>query len=189
MKPKASALRNGLTHCRTELATTTEIQKGARTLTGRLLKGLTAISGLVLFAIMLLVSSSVFFRYVLNQPILGDQEFVEVGMSLVVMMAMPYATYSGAHIRVDILDRFLGDLGRFMGDIFARTVGCFILYLMVQKTWDKTVDAAKYNEVTNMIEIPVWVIYGSITVGMSFYILVLVIQLLAQFRHGVANYE
>lgn len=158
-------------------------------MTGRLLKGLTAISGLVLVAIMVLVSVSVFFRYVLNQPILGDQEFVEVGMALVVMMAMPYATYSGAHIRVDILDHRLGAFGRFAGDLLARAVGCFVLFLLIQKTWDKTVDAVKYEEVTNMIELPVWIIYGAITAGMGVYILVLVLQMIRQFRHGVANYE
>ena len=71
-------------------------------MTGRLLKTLAAISGAVLFLIMCLVSYAVFQRYVMNDPVLGDAEIVQIGMSLVVMMAMPYATANGAHIRVDI---------------------------------------------------------------------------------------
>ena len=162
---------------------------GARALPGRLLKGVALVGGAVLFAVMALVSVSVFFRYVLNEPILGDQELVEIGMSLVVMMAMPFATLKGAHIRVDILDERIGPLGRFLGDLFARTVGCYVLFLLIRKTWDKALDAHKYDDVTNMIEIPVWIAYGAITIGMGLFILVLAAQLVGQFRQGIADYE
>ena len=163
--------------------------EGARVLSERLLKFVAFLGGLVLFAIMLLVTTAVLFRYVLNQPILGDKELVEIGMSLVVMAAMPFAAVKGAHIRVDILDGPLGENGRFWGDAFARSVSCAVLILLIQKTWDKTWDAHKYGDVTNMIELPVWVAYGSITFGMGLFALVLAGQLFGQFRCGVAGYE
>ena len=162
---------------------------GARDLSERLLKLVALFGGIVLIAIMLLVTTAVLFRYVLNQPILGDQELVEIGMSLVVMSAMPFAALKGAHIRVDILDGPLGERGRFWGDIFARSVSCFVLFLLIRKTWDKTWDAHKYGDVTNMIELPVWIAYGSITIGMGLFALVLAGQLFGQFRSGVAGYE
>lgn len=155
----------------------------------RLLKYVALIGGLFLFAIMVLVSVAVFYRYWLNNPILGDTELVEIGMSLVVMLAMPYVTLRGAHIRVDILDPLLGNYGRFLGDVFARLTGCFVLYLLIRKTWAKTLDAHEYGDVTNMIEIPVWIAYGAITVGFGLSILVLAIQLVLQFRMSPANYE
>ncbi|MDE2912993.1 MAG: TRAP transporter small permease [Paracoccaceae bacterium] len=154
----------------------------------RLLKGLALVSGLVLVAIMLLVSTAVIFRYLLNQPILGDQELVEIGMSLVVMAAMPYAALKSAHIRVDVLDGPIGPWGRFGGDIFARSVSCVVLFLLIRKTWDKALDARKYGDVTNMIELPVWIAYGSITVGMGLFAVVLAAQLADQLRRGVAGY-
>jgi len=150
---------------------------------------LTALAaGIVLFAIMLLVAWAVFTRYVLNDPILGDQELVEIGMSLVVMLAIPFATYSGAHIRVDILDKRLGDWGRFLGDLISRLLGGYILSLLVQKTWDKALDAHKYGDVTNMIEIPVWIAYGAISIGMALFALLLLGQVVLQFRRGVRGY-
>ena len=158
---------------------------GARDLPGRLLRVVAYVGGFVLFVIMLLVSTTVFYRYVLNQPILGDQELVEIGMSLVVMMAMPYAAMAGAHIRVDILDEAIGKAGCFWGDVFTRVVSCFVLFLLIQKTWDKTWDAHKYGDVTNMIEIPVWIAYGSISVGMGLFMVVLAVQLVQQFRSGI----
>ena len=89
---------------------------GSLSLSVRILNGVAVAGGLTLLAVMLLVSTTVFFRYVLNQPILGDQELVEMGMPLVVMAAMPFAALKGAHIRVDVLDRFIGEGGRYWGD-------------------------------------------------------------------------
>ena len=156
---------------------------------GRLLNRIALLGGLVLFLIMLLVTISVIFRYVLNQPILGDQELVEIGMSLVVMMAMPFAALKGAHIRVDVLDNMLGIKGRYWCDVFARSVSCFVLFLLARKTWEKTWDAHRYGDVTNMIEIPVWIAYASITAGMGLFILVLACQMSVQLRSGYAGHE
>ena len=164
-------------------------KQGVRDLTGRLLKVLAAVSGAVLFGLMCLVSYAVFRRYVMNDPVLGDAELVQIGMSLVVMMAMPYATANGAHIRVDIFDRHIGVWGRFLGDLMARSIGSFILFLLIEKTWDKALDAHEYGDVTNMIEIPVWIAYGAITIGMGGYATVLVVQLIAQLLSGVRDYE
>ena len=145
-------------------------------------------AGIVLFAIMVLVAWAVFARYVLNAPILGGQELVEIGMGLVVMLAMPFATYSGAHIRVDILDTQIGNWGRFLGDLLARVLGAYVLSLLVRKTWNKALDAHEYGDVTNMIEIPVWIAYGSISIGMALVSVLLLGQALQQFREGVRGY-
>jgi len=162
---------------------------GATHWSERLLKYVALVGGLILFALMLLVSVAVFNRKVLNAPILGDFEIVKIGLSLVVMMAMPYVTLRGAHIRVDIFDQYIGSYGRFCGDIFARLVSCFVFTLLVVKTWGKMLDAHKYGDVTNMIEIPVAIAYGAITLGFGLSILVLAWQLYSQCRQGPANYE
>jgi len=162
---------------------------GVQRLAERLLKFVALIGGFFLFAIMLLVSFAVFSRKVLNEPILGDFEIVKIGLSLVVMMAMPYVTLRGTHIRVDILDRFIGNYGRFFGDIFARLASCFVFTLLIIKTWNKMLDAHKYGDVTNMLEIPVAIAYGAITIGFGLSILVLLGQLYSQCRQGPSNYE
>ena len=167
----------------------TQAVEGALREGERLLRWLAIAGGVVLAALMLLVSAAVFCRYVLNQPILGDQELVEIGMSVVVMMAMPFAALKGAHIRIDILDRAIGRHGRFWGDVFARLVSCYVLFLLIRKTWDKMLDAHKYGDVTNMIEIPVWITYAAITGGMGLFSAILAAQLIGQFRQGVTCYQ
>lgn len=170
-------------------AEATAPETGVPRLAERLLKFVALIGGFILFAIMLLVSVAVFNRKVLNEPILGDFEIVKIGLSLVVMMAMPYVTLRGAHIRVDILDQYIGSFGRYVGDLFARLVSCFVFYLLIVKTWSKMIDAHKYGDVTNMLEIPVSIAYGAITLGFGLSILVLLGQLYSQCRQGPKNYE
>ena len=162
---------------------------GAQDWLERPLRWVALAGGAMLFAIMLLVSWAVFARYVLNDPILGDTELVQIGMSIVVMLAIPYAALKGAHIRVDILDRPLGALGRFLGDVFARVLGIYVLFLLVRKALDKAFDAYEYEDVTNMIELPVWIAYAAIVAGMGLFAVVLLYQLVMQFRQGVNGYE
>ena len=154
-----------------------------------LLRGAALLGGLILCGLMLMVCVSVVFRYLLNEPILGDQELVEIGMSVVVMAAMPFTTLQQQHIRVDVLDYWLGDRGRFAGDLFARTVSIAVLYLLIRKTWAKALDAHEYGDVTNMLEIPVWITYGAISIGMGLVVVVLVAQLIQQLRRGPVAYE
>jgi len=164
------------------------IDEGAPHWVERFLKYVALVGGFILFALMILVTVAVFNRKVLNAPILGDFEIVKIGLSLVVMMAMPYVTLRGAHIRVDIFDQHIGSYGRYIGDVFARVSSCFVFYLLIGKTWQKMLDAHEYGDVTNMIEIPVSIAYAAITIGFSLSILVLAGQLVLQFRHGPKNY-
>lgn len=147
------------------------------------------LGGIALFGLMLVVSVSVFFRYALNQPLLGSQEIVEVGMVFVVMLAMPHTAITGQHIRVDILDEKLGRLGRFVCDLLARCIGIVVLGLLVRKSFDKTLDAIEFEDVTNMIELPLWWAYAAITVGMALYALVLLLQMIRQLGQGASTYE
>ncbi len=145
-----------------------------------LISWIAKIAGLILFAIMLLIAVSVFFRYLLNQPILGTQEIVQLGMVLVVMLAMPYTAIRNDHIRVDIFDKALGINGRFVGDFLSRLLGILVLSLLVWKSSLKALDAKEYEDTTNMLELPLWPIYTAIAFGMSLFILVLLTELIRQ---------
>lgn len=146
----------------------------------RTLESAALIGGWVLFAIMILVTIAVVFRYVFNAPILGDVELVEMGMAVVVMMAMPYTARLDGHIRVDIFDHALGAIGRYVTDLVWRVIAIYVLQLLIQKTYAKTLDAIEYEDVTNMLELPVAIAYGSITLGMTLMVLVFFVQLVCQ---------
>ena len=115
-------------------------------------------------------------------------------MGLVVMLAdaLSQPIPKGAYIRVDILDSQIGlAVGAGSLVIFWRGfIGAYVLYpCWFARRWSKALDAHEYGDVTNMIEIPVWIAYGAISVGMGLFILVLVLQLALQLRQGWADYE
>ncbi|MDQ5769292.1 TRAP transporter small permease [Thiothrix subterranea] len=138
------------------------------------------LSGFLLLGIMLLVAVSVMFRYLFNQPILGSQEIVQMGMVVVVMLAMPSTADRDMHIRVDILDKALGEHGRFFADLIGRIVGIVVLSLLVWRSAIKALDAFEYADTTNMLAIPVWPIYSAIVIGMALYVLILLFELTYQ---------
>ncbi|WP_319498775.1 TRAP transporter small permease [uncultured Cohaesibacter sp.] len=168
--------------------TQSEKSTGARGFLELLLKGTAHLSGIVLVAVMLLVTVSVIFRYAFNQPILGSQELVQMGMVVIVMLAMPFTASQSMHIRVDILDNWLGRIGRYLSDLLARLLGISVLTILVNKAADKAVDAYIYEDVTNMLQLPVWLSYASIALGMACYALVLVVQLALQIGNW-KNYD
>jgi TRAP-type transport system small permease protein len=148
--------------------------------TASLLRCLAWVSGLLLVGIMLLMTTDVFFRYILNQPIVGVQELVQLGIALVVMLAMPHCARQNSHIKVDVFDQVLGPRGRAFGDGLSRLVGACVLALLVYKASLKALDAWEYEDVTNMLELPVWPVYAAISLGMGLYVLVLLLELYEQ---------
>lgn len=151
-----------------------------RVILARPLQWLAWLSGLILVGIMGLLTVGVFFRYVLNQPIVGIQELVQLSIVAVVMLAMPHCALRNAHIKVDVFDPLLGPKGRGFGNLFSRLVGIAVLSLLVWKAWLKALDALEYEDVTNMLELPIWPAYAAIAFGMALYAVVLLLELYDQ---------
>ena len=130
------------------------------------------LSGLLLAGIMLLTAADVALRYLAGAPIFGAHEVTEIAMVALIMLAMPHCGASGGHIRIDVLDRALGPFGRFIGDLVGGIVGLTVLGFLVWRTGVKVVDAYTYDDLTNMLVLPIWPIYLVIVLGMGGYAVV-----------------
>lgn len=150
----------------------------------RVIQILTLISSMALLAMMLTIFTGVVARYYFRAPIVGLNEIVELLSVALVMLAMPYAAQTEAHIRVDIFDNWLGRIGRFVGDIAARAAGIFILSFLSFRAWHKLMDVAEFGDTTNMLRIPLWPFYGVVLVGGVFYVFVLLLQLISILATG-----
>lgn len=155
----------------------------------RVLDAAAYLSGILLIGIMLLVATAVFFRYFLHQPILGSQEIVQLGMVLVVMLAIPSTAAHDMHIRVDIFDKALGERGRFVADLIGRVLGIFVLSLMVWRCVLKAADTYEYADTTNMLALPLWPIYAVIALGMGLYAVILAVEIVYPFKTRGADHE
>lgn len=144
---------------------------------GRVDVWLATISGLALAFMMIFVFAGAVLRYVFNAPIVGGNEVLEMASVVIVMLAVPYCTTQDAHVRIDLLDRPLGRGGRMLTDVLYRVIGIVVLWFLVKSYIARTLDALEFDDVTNMLDLPLWPFYGLIVFGMGLYAVILAAQL------------
>lgn len=145
-------------------------------LSGRATQALAVVAGVLLVLMTALISAAVIMRYLVGHPILGVNEIVQLNAVALAMLALPYATRSGAHVRADIFDPSLGRWGRFAADLLTRAVSIWALSILVTRAWDKALDAREFGDSTNMLALPIWPLYGLIALGMALCILVFAVE-------------
>lgn len=144
---------------------------------GRVDIWLATISGLTLAVMMVFVFAGAVLRYVFNAPIVGGNEVLEMASVAIVMLAVPYCTLQDAHVRIDLLDRPLGRVGRMLTDVLYRVIGIVVLWFLVKSYVARTLDALEFDDVTNMLDLPLWPFYGLVVFGMGLYAVILAAQL------------
>ena len=143
----------------------------------RSLRALAIVAGILLAGIMLLTALEVLMRYAFNRPMFGAHEFTEYAMLALIMLAIPYCADTNGHIRVDVLDARLGEAGRWCADVIGAAVSLFVLSLLIWRTLTKALDAMTYEDVSNMLQFPLWPFYGLIAIGMAGYVLIVALDL------------
>lgn len=138
-------------------------------------------SAIALLAMVGVTVLGVVMRYVFDAPILGVNEMTQAFSVALVMLAMPYAAATDAHIRVDFLDKPLGRAGRWLSELIATLIGLAMMYFLIRRSWNKMLDAVEFGDVTNMLLLPLSLFFGLILFGAILYALVLVVQLLSLF--------
>lgn len=141
-------------------------------------------AGVSLLFMVGLISVGVVLRFAFAQPILGLNEIVQLNSVAVVMLALPWATAEGAHVRVDVLDRAIGRVGRHMGDLASRALSAFVLAVLVWRSALKAQDALTYGDATNMLGLPIWPFYAILSLGMALCVTVLFAQIAALLAGG-----
>jgi TRAP-type C4-dicarboxylate transport system permease small subunit len=139
---------------------------------------LAAVAGLGLLFMVVTIAASVVMRYVLGTLILGANEIVQLTAVAVAMLALPYCTDQGAHVRVDVLDNAIGTGGRWFGDVLSCVLSGFVLGVLVWRSALKALEAWEYGDATNMLGLPIWPFYALISAGMALCVLVLAEHLL-----------
>lgn len=145
---------------------------------------LAAMAGACLLFMVLLIAVGVLLRYGFARPILGLNEIVQLTSVAVVMLALPWATADGAHVRVDVLDRRLGRIGRHLGDLLSRGLSALVLGVLVWRAVLKALDARRYADATNMLGLPLWPFHAILGMGMALCVIILLAQGFAILRRG-----
>lgn len=84
--------------------------------------GLAVMAAACAFAMVALVVLSVAMRHLANAPFRFTEELVGLLLCATLFLALPQVTLSGSHVRVDLLQRYLGRRGRRVLAILAASV-------------------------------------------------------------------
>lgn len=119
--------------------------------------GWVAISGGVLaLAVALLVSISVFGRWLFSRPIEGDFEFVKMATALAVFCYLPYTQVQRGNIMVDSLTTWMPARGRALLDAMWDLVYAGIAVLIAHGLATGALEALKSRETTMQLQLLVW---------------------------------
>ena len=139
-----------------------ELSPGARMLKGvdeaffKFEKFLNLIAALVILAIMFIGTYQVFGRKLLNVPVPGYVDWIEMIMTVFAFVAISYTQRLGGHVRMEII------LGRMQGrllyalEIFGTVCAIFIVAVLGYYGYEHFLRAFEIGDSTIDIELPVW---------------------------------
>jgi TRAP-type C4-dicarboxylate transport system permease small subunit len=139
----------------------------------RFLRALALCGGAVLLGLMGLIAFDVVMRYVLRLPFLGAYEMTELGMALIVFLALPYCAATGGHVAVDVLGRWLDRPGARWIAVLIHLAGAALLAVMAWQAALFAVGSRARGEATNMLAIQTWPFELLTAASMGLFALVL----------------
>lgn len=131
-----------------------------------IIKSLAWVSCVILGLMGLVVAINVFGRYLLNKPLLGTVELVEVMMVIVAFFTIPYAQLIRRHVRVDLVTSHLPRRTQaIMGSIaFFLSAGIFIV-ITYQGTVFAIFNAQDLDKATFLFHIPHALLWSVMVLG------------------------
>lgn len=140
----------------------------------RALRALALASGFILLFVMVYTVADVVMRYVFNRPFSGSVEITEFSMAMMVFLALPYTGWVGAHISVDLFEKFLDRPAfRYLPSILA-FIGAALFALIA---WRVVLEAtATLNQRSNMLRMPHYPFRFAVAVCSLLFAVVLLVQ-------------
>lgn len=106
-----------------------------------------------LLAVMTVVTVvDVFGRYVLNRPLAGADEIIEILMALLVYIALPVVSQRNAHVAVSLLSAALPARAVSIGDFVVRLLCAAVLGVIAWRLW--VYAGSLTRDVTEYLKIP-----------------------------------
>ncbi|WP_119168432.1 TRAP transporter small permease [Algihabitans albus] len=118
---------------------------------------------LSLAAIMTIMVTDVIGRHLLNAPVPGAAELIELLMALLVFSALPLTTLRREHIQVDLFTSLVPIRARRITEALANAVAAVIVTFITWRLYDKTVEIVGYGDTTAFLRLPLAPVAGVMT--------------------------
>ena len=120
------------------------------------------LGGALLVGIVLMTAYSATTNLLLNAPLAGDFEIVEMGVAIAVFAFLPFCQLTKANVSVDIFTMRAGPRAKSLMSLFASLIAILFAILLL---WRMTVgmwDYREYEEYTAILGIPLWMAFPPI---------------------------
>ena len=121
---------------------------------GRVSAVLAIVGGCVLLAVAALTVVSVLGRWLLDRPVTGDVELVQLGVAVAIVLALPYCQWHGSHVLVDVFTARAGGAMRGSLDRIARWAAALVFSVLAWRAAAGIADLAAAGETTMVLGVP-----------------------------------
>ena len=112
----------------------------------RLLRGLALVGAAVAMAMLLLTAADVIGRNLLNHPIPGAYQLIELAMGCVIFLVLPLITYEKRHLCMGILERCLSALVKRCFGVLNSILLSAAFMLVAWRLWEYAAKRAAFGE-------------------------------------------
>ncbi len=149
-------------------------------------RGTALISGFGIFAMMLLGVAQILSRKLLNLPILGYIDIVEIMMTFLVFLGLAYTERLGNHIRMEIFLNYVKGRALWVFELISVLVGLFVCAVLTKYSWDHAIRAYNSGDSTIDIQLLWWPSKMVVPAALALLFLRLLVSLWAYLRLVIA---
>lgn len=148
----------------------------------RIEKFMALVSGLGIFALMLIGVAHVLGRKFFNMPIFGYIDIVEIMMAFMVFLGIAYTERLGGHIRMELFVAFLKGRWLALFEIVGVVLGLGISGVLLVYSWDHAMRALYLGDSTIDAQFPLWPSKIIVPIALAMLFVRLLVSLWAYLR-------
>jgi len=127
---------------------------------------------LVLTVAILVVVGDIIWRRIGGGSFIGAVDLTQLSVVVAASLSIPYAFSTGAHVKVDLLGKYLSQgMKRFL-DAMAALFGACLLGFLLWLTWGRAMEVWGYGDVSQDLAIPMILFWGALILGLFLSVLV-----------------
>jgi TRAP-type C4-dicarboxylate transport system permease small subunit len=143
------------------------------------------VAAIAICALMFLGVLQIGLRSLVNAPIIGYIDLVELSMATMAFLGAAYCQRVGAHIRMEFLIGMLKGRALWIAEVVGTLVALFIIGVLIWYGWDHFLRAYQLGDSTIDAEFPVWPSKLLVPVAFALWFLRLLIQFAGSIRLAI----
>jgi TRAP-type C4-dicarboxylate transport system permease small subunit len=148
----------------------------------RIIEAWALLGGVLLVVIALMNTWSMASLALLNIPVPGDFELVEMGVAIAAFSFLPYCQLTGANVTADIFTARASPVWVACFSLLAALAAAFFSTILIWRMTDGMVSYIEYEEVTTILNIPRWFAFPPILVSLALLVMAAAITLMEAVR-------